>query len=394
MAVISPEIILLIAEHAEVSTLKCLRLTDRSVASLISRTFAAKAFPYINIQITKAGLARLQDMCMSALIAPYIQNIGINTQAPRHTTICKLRRTLRTSPLSDPQGVVGDIVKSLSAALCEYEMLCSRGGIIDRLQSAFEDLRRNRNTELILDIWDDGDGRCIGYKDGFDILWTMDRATDPDGFLDRGGIFFFDQCNQSRVLLALARSGLSLKQLRVTPKACSLAHSWNNTYDDLVSQDNMTSPFRCDDLLQIDVREIHVVIKLDCELWRQDPGFSLHGDSALHRLVANARGAKHFSLEGQCRPEEFDAGPLLSSLVLSRWGSVRLMSLSIKASSLFHLRAGSSTPVKSMELRNIAWIQDIGQSHIDRATKDSEHLKIVGADDTAGSTRTSTILSG
>ncbi|KEQ68198.1 hypothetical protein M436DRAFT_68365 [Aureobasidium namibiae CBS 147.97] len=365
MAVISPDIILLIAKHAETSTLKSLRLASRTIASLISRTFAAKAFPYLNIQITEAGLTRLEDMCTSAMIAPYIQNIGINTQAPRHTTIYELRRALRKSPPMDPQGVVRDIVESLLSALYEYELLCSRGGIIDRLQSAFENLRRNRNTELILEIWDDGDGSCVGYKNEFDILWTMDGTTDPDGILDRGGMFCFDQFNQSRVLLALSRSGLSLKQLRVTSKAHLLAHPWDNVYNDLTLRDDMTSSYQCDDLSQIDVKEIHVVITLDCESWKQEPGFMLHRNSALHRLVANARSAKSFILEGQCRPAEFDAGPLLSSLALSRWSSVCLESLSIRASSLFQLRAEIGTSIKNLELRNVKWIQDTDQNHVD-----------------------------
>jgi hypothetical protein len=81
--------------------------------------------------------------------------------------------------------------------------------------------------------------------------------------------------------MALARSGLSLKQLRIAPKAYTLTRSLNNICDDLKSSDHVRSLFRCDDLSQIEVAEIHVIINLNFELREQELDFIVHVDSVL-----------------------------------------------------------------------------------------------------------------
>jgi hypothetical protein len=96
MAVFCSEISLLVTGHADVPTLKCLRLASRTVDSLISRLFGVKAFPYANIQISDHGLTRPHDVRKSVLIALLIWNIGINTQVRRQSTMSDMRKELRS----------------------------------------------------------------------------------------------------------------------------------------------------------------------------------------------------------------------------------------------------------------------------------------------------------
>lgn len=299
-------------------------------------------------------------MCSSELVAPYIRNIGINTQAPRHTTICEPRRKLRKKPSADPQGFVGEFIELLSAALREYDSLCSGGGVIDGLQIAFENLRKNQNTALILEILDDGDGRCVGYKQELDIPYTISETEDPEGLLRCSGIFCFDQRNQSRVLLALARSGLSLEQLRISPKAHAWAHPWNEICDDLKRQDDITMSFRCDDLSHISVNKVHIVIDLDCESWKQMPNIVFQDRSALHCLIRCAKGLRCLELEGSYYAGQVDTGQLLRSLPLRGWRHVRLAYLSMRASDLFQFRLTSRLSLDDLELNNIELITERG----------------------------------
>lgn len=358
MAVVPEEIFVLIAKYADISTLKCLRLSSRSVAFLVSQIFSEKAFPYVNIQISKVGLSKLQDMCNSALISPYIRNIGINTQVPRHTTICEMRRELRKNPSSDPCGVVRESVEALSAALCEYETLCSGGGIVDSLQTAFENLRKNQNTGIILEIWDDGDGRCEGYSKELDILRMVNEMEDPQGILRYSGIFCFDQQNQSRILLALARSGLSLEQLRITPKAHVWTYPWNEICDDLKQQDDITSSFRCDNLSQISIKKIHITVDLDCESWKEVSNFFIQDNSAIHCLIEKSEGLVCLSLEDLYHPQQVDVGQLLCSFPLRPWNHVHLAFLTLRASDLSRFCLASRLPLQNLQLNNVKLITE------------------------------------
>jgi hypothetical protein len=302
------------------------------MAVLSSPQFTLKAFPYVDVQVTESGLRRLQDMCRSTLISPYIRNIGINTQAPRHSTICEMRRKLRECPSADPGGILKNVIVLLSDSLAEYQSLCSSGRIVESIQAAFEFLRQNQNGNLTLEIWDDVDRSCFGYQPELDILFMIGDDRDPEGILKTAGIFCLDERNQLRILLALARSGLPLKQLRLSPKTDLVTLPWDNVSKDLREDDNITTSFRCDRLMDIQAESIHIGASLNAELRDRKSRVATHSDSGLKRLLVHTKGLNSVSLEGSCYVDGSEACRLLISLPRDPWRHIRMAFFKIETS--------------------------------------------------------------